>query len=412
MKKSIFLAALLLIGVGCFAQKANVSKARNLCDAEVPDYAGANEAIKLALENDETKDLPNTWYVAGYVGYKEFSYGFDRAAANKGVYQSIKYWEKAYELTKTPLSYDKKGNPKYDTRTPKSILPKLAEYFVNCPLVNAAYAAYDQKNLSEAYDYLAAHVYIPKMDIYTDFPAEAAKLLRDTNYYTYVNNASFFAFNSQRYEEAIALGQLLDDHALKTALGRDLKEINERIYQSYMQLKDTANAITAVERAIQMMPEEDNFILMLVDIYIAQNNETKAMAYLDKVINNSPDVARYYLIKGDILSIMLGKFEESFPYYDKALELEPDNAENQFQYGVALYNYGSNIYNDASSLDYNSAEYKVEEERSFEYFRKALPCFQKAYELEPTNEQYKRYLGNAYFRLKMNAEIEALGIEQ
>jgi tetratricopeptide (TPR) repeat protein len=136
------------------------------------------------------------------------------------------------------------------------------------------------------------------------------------------------------------------------------------------------------------------------------------MAYLDKVINNSPDVARYYLIKGDILSIMLGKFEESFPYYDKALELEPDNAENQFQYGVALYNYGSNIYNDASSLDYNSAEYKVEEERSFEYFRKALPCFQKAYELEPTNEQYKRYLGNAYFRLKMNAEIEALGIEQ
>ena len=343
--------------------------------------------------------------------YKEFSLGFDRAAANKGVYQSIKYWEKAYELTKTPLSYDKKGNPKFDTRTPKSILPKLAEYFVNGPLVNAAYAAYDEKKLSEAYDYLAAHVYIPKMDIYTDFPAEAAKLLRDTNYYTYVNNASFFAFNSQRYEDAIALGQLLDDHAVKTALSRDLKEINERIYQSYMQLKDTANAIAAVERAIQMMPEEDNFILMLVDIYIAQNNEAKAMAYLDKVINNSPDVARYYLIKGDILSIMLGKFEESFPYYDKALELEPDNAENQFQYGVALYNYGSNIYNDASSLDYNSAEYKVEEERSFEYYRKALPCFQKAYELEPTNEQYKRYLGNAYYRLQMHAEIEALGIE-
>ena len=178
-----------------------------------------------------------------------------------------------------------------------------------------------------------------------------------------------------------------------------------------MQLKDTANAIAAVERAIQMMPEEDNFILVLVDIYIAQNNETKAMAYLDKVINNSPDVARYYLIKGDILSIMLGKFEESFPYYDKALELEPNNAENQFQYGVALYNYGVALYNDASSLDYNSAEYKVEEERSFEYYRKALPCFQKAYELEPTNEQYKRYLANAYYRLKMNAEIEALGIE-
>ena len=412
MKKSIFLAALVLFGASCFAQKANVSKARNLCDAEVPDYAGAHAAIQLALENDETKDLPNTWYVAGYVGYKEFSYGFDRAAANKGVYQSIKYWEKAYELTKTPLSYDKKGNPKYDTRTPKSILPKLAEYFVNAPLVNAAYAAFDEKKLSEAYDYLAAHVYIPKMDIYTDFPAEAAKLVRDTNYYTYVNNASYFAFNSQRYEEAIALGQLLDDYALKTALSRDLMEINERIYLSYMQLKDTVNAIAALEHAIQMMPEESIFNRYLVDIYIDQNNDAKAIEYLDKLINNNPDVPDYYVAKGDILSIMLGKFEESFPYYDKAIELKPDSAVIQFQYGVALYNYGANIYNDAASLDYNSAEYKVEEERSFEYYRKALPCFQKAYALEPTNEQYKRYLGNAYYRLKMNAEFEALGIEQ
>ena len=72
MKKSIFLAALVLVGASCFAQKANVSKARNLCDAEVPDYVGARAAINEALQNDETKDQANTWYVAGFVGYKEF----------------------------------------------------------------------------------------------------------------------------------------------------------------------------------------------------------------------------------------------------------------------------------------------------------------------------------------------------
>ena len=52
MKKSIFLAALVLISAGCFAQKANVSKARNLSDSETPDFAGARAAINLALEND------------------------------------------------------------------------------------------------------------------------------------------------------------------------------------------------------------------------------------------------------------------------------------------------------------------------------------------------------------------------
>ena len=45
MKRSIFLAVLVLIGAGCFAQKSNVSKARNLADAETPDYAAARAAI-------------------------------------------------------------------------------------------------------------------------------------------------------------------------------------------------------------------------------------------------------------------------------------------------------------------------------------------------------------------------------
>ena len=104
MKKSIFLAALVLVGAGCFAQKANVSKARNLVEAETPDYAGARVAISEALQNDETKDQANTWYVAGYVGYKEFDTNnlnrqkgrnIDVDAWGASVMESLNYWEKA-----------------------------------------------------------------------------------------------------------------------------------------------------------------------------------------------------------------------------------------------------------------------------------------------------------------------------
>jgi hypothetical protein len=41
-------------------------------------------------------------------------------------------------------------------------------------------------------------------------------------------------------------------------------------------------------------------------------------------------------------------------------------------------------------------------------FQKALPYFQKAYELEPNNDSYKRSLRSLYYRLGMNAEYEAL----
>ena len=53
MKKTLFLAALVLISAGCFAQKANVRKAKNLAmSSESPDFAAARAAIGEALEND------------------------------------------------------------------------------------------------------------------------------------------------------------------------------------------------------------------------------------------------------------------------------------------------------------------------------------------------------------------------
>ena len=150
MKKSIFLAALVLISAGCFAQKANVSKARGLADAETPDFVGARATIAEALQNDETKDQANTWYVAGYIGYKEFENGNNKRIIGQhidinqwgeAVMESLNYWDKAYELAMIP-TYDKKGKAKYDTRTPKNIVTKVAEYFQFQPLIASGFTAY------------------------------------------------------------------------------------------------------------------------------------------------------------------------------------------------------------------------------------------------------------------------------
>ena len=54
-----------------FAQKANVSKAKNKALMETPDFAGARELIKPALTEETTKDLASTWHTAGLIGYKE-----------------------------------------------------------------------------------------------------------------------------------------------------------------------------------------------------------------------------------------------------------------------------------------------------------------------------------------------------
>ena len=415
MKKSIFLAALVLVSAGCFAQKANVSKARNLSDAETPDYAGARDAIKLALENDETKDLANTWYVAGYVDYKEFDAmnlnrqmgrNIDLKAWGAAVASSINYWNKAYELALIP-TYDKKGRAKYDTRTPKLILPKMIEYFQHAPLISAGFAAYEENNPSLAYDLFLAHVNIPELKIMVDHPAEiAGKVVRDTSYYTCLYYAGRFAYDAGRFDEAIQTLNRMNTPAAKAdALRKEVIFANEFIYQIYLEKKDTVSAIASIQNSIKEFPEEPWFMQNLINLYINSGQEEKAIEYLDLAIRREPNVGQYYNSKGSILA-RIGRFEESFAAFDKAIELEPNNALFVSSLGFAYIDLGNKISDDAAYL--NAKEFAVEKKKADAAFEKALNYFKIAYELEPDNYDYKSSLRRMYYRLGMTAEYEAL----
>ena len=414
MKKSIFLAALVLISAGCFAQKANVSKARGLADAETPDYAGARAAIAEALQNDETKDLANTWYIAGFIGYKEFetnnlkrqmgqNINIDQWGA--AVYESVNYWNKAYELALVP-TYDKKGKAKYDTRTPKSILPKMTEYFQFQPMIAAGFNAYEANDPSLAYDMFVAHCNIPDSKIMQDNPEELAKLLRDSSYYTCLYYAGRFAYEAERYEEAIAtLRRMNSEHANANALRKEIIYANEYIYQIYIEQKDTVNAVEFIKGCIDLFPEEPWFMQNLINLYINSGQEEKAIEYLDIAIAREPNVGQYYNSKGSILA-RIGRFEDSFKAFEQAIAIEPNNALFLETLGFAYVDLGNKLNDDAAYLDAKAyAKAKVEIDAAFQ---KALPYFEKAYELEPDNYDFKRSLRSLYYRLGMDDKYEAL----
>ncbi len=414
MKKSIFLAALVLISAGCFAQKANVSKARSLADAENPDYAGARAAIAEALQNDETKDQANTWYIAGFIGYKEFENGnikrqigqnVDINAWGAAVQESLDYWTKAYELALVP-TYDKKGRAKYDTRTPKSIVPKVVEYFQFQPLIAAGFNAYEANDPSKAYDMFIAHCNIPEMKMMQDNPEEAAQLLRDSSFYTCLYYAGRFAYEAGRYEEAIAtLKRMNTEHANANALRKEIIFANEYVYQIYIEQKDTANAVEFIKECINIFPEESWFMQNLINLYINSGQEEKAIEYLDIAINREPNVGQYYNSKGSILA-RIGRFEESLKAFEQAIAIEPNNALFLETLGFAYVELGNKLNDDAAYLD--AKEYAKAKVKIDEAFQNALPYFEKAYELEPDNYDYKRSLRSLYYRLGMNDKYEAL----
>ena len=414
MKKSIFLAALVLVSAGCFAQKANVSKARSMADAETPDYAGARAAITEALQNEETKDLANTWYIAGFIGYKEFENGnlkrqigqhVDVPSWGDAVEESLNYWEKAYELAMIP-TYDKKGKAKYDTKTPKSIQTKVVEYFQFQPLIIAGFTAYENNDPSKAYDMFMAHCNIPEMKMMQDNAEESARLIRDTSYYTCIYYAGRFAYEAQRYDEAIAtLQRMNSEHAAANALRKEIIYANEYIYQIYLEQKDTVNAVASIKASIDLFPEEPWFMQNLINLYINSGQEDKAIEYLDIAINREPNVGQYYNSKGSILARM-GRFEESFKAFEQAIAIEPNNALFLETLGFAYVDLGNKLNDDAAYLDAKAyAKAKVEIDKAFQ---NALPYFEKAYELEPDNYDFKRSLRSLYYRLGMDDKYEAL----
>ena len=414
MKKSIFLAALVLISAGCFAQKNMVSKARGLADAETPDYAGARAAIAEALQNDETKDQANTWYIAGFIGYKEFENGnlkrqlgqaIDIPTWGAAVQEALGYWTKAYDMAMIP-TIDKKGKEKYDTKTPKNILPKVVEFFQFQPLIAAGFTAYENNDPSTAYDMFLAHCNIPEMKMMQDNPTELASLLRDSSFYTCLYYAGRFAYEANRYPEAIAtLERMNSEHANANALRKEIIFANEYIYQIYIEQGDTVNAVASIKKSIDLFPEEPWFMQNLINLYINSGQEDKAVEYLDIAIAREPHVGQYYNSKGSILA-RIGRFEESFKAFEQAIAIEPNNALFLETLGFAYVDLGNKLNDEAAYLDAQEyAKAKVEIDKAF---NNALPYFEKAYELEPDNYDYKRSLRSLYYRLGMNDKYEAL----
>jgi tetratricopeptide (TPR) repeat protein len=100
----------------------------------------------------------------------------------------------------------------------------------------------------------------------------------------------------------------------------------------------------------------------------------------------------------------------SVKYYNKALEIEPDNFDVNFNLGVQNFNEAVIIKGKVDAMDMNTykTEGKVVEALATEKFKAALPYFEKAYKVKP-DEDVKNNLKSLYQILKMEDKLKALG---
>ena len=411
MKKTLIMAALVLISAGCFAQKANVKKAKNLALQETPDFSGARAAINEALTNEETKDLADTWYTAGLIGYQELSkenektylgQARDEKRAGEAVVESFDYWMKAADLAGQKV-LDKKGNEVLaDKKTYALLQKKVLEYYKNQELVKYGIYLNDQRDFATAYSVFQRHLSIPELSLMQNEKLQK-EMPKDSIYDQYKYYTAIFAIQAEMHPEAIAVLEEMKDGNYEAIT------VNQFLYQEYVNVQDTANYVRVLQNAVVRFPQEPWFLQNLINHYIFSGQEQEAINYLDQAIAREPNVAQYHLIKGN-LNENQKNYYAALADFDRALAIDPTMADAEAGKGRVYYNQAVKMNEDAALIA-DAKEYKKALEEMNAMFRQSMPFFEKAHELAPDNRDYMITLRGLYYRFDMTDKYNAINEE-
>lgn len=399
MRKTLILAALVLISAGCFAQKNPATKkAKSYMMSESPDFGAARASIAEALEQEPTAE---TYYWAGMIGYKEvmlqnynqmMGQSADVAVSGAAAEESYEYWLKADELAQVPVLNKKGVEVPTDPKMRGKIAKMMLDYYKNQDLVKYGVHLNESRDYAGAFKAFKMHVEMPDLPMMQD-PKIQKEMPRDTTYIQYKYYAAIFAVQSEMHEDAIALLEQLKDGEYEAI------STNQFLYQEYVNVKDTVKFLETLQNAVVRFPQEPWFLQNLINYYIFTGQEQTAIDYLAQAIEREPNVAQYHLIKGN-LDENQGNYEAALADFDAALAIDPKMADAMAGKGRVYYNQAVKL-NEAAANIVDNKEYKKALDEMNEVFRQSLPFFEKAHEMAPEERSYIQTLKGLYYRFGM-----------
>ena len=404
MRKSLFLAALVLVSVSCLAQKnPNIRKAKSMVNSETPDFAAARAQVEQGLAAEPTAE---NYYWAGYIGYRQvqlenykFESGqeYDAGLAGPAAAESYNYWLKADELAMIP-TLDKKGREVVDQKTRNNIAKKMIEYFKNKDLVKYGIFLNEQKDYAGAFKAFKMHIDIPNLPMMQNDKLQK-ELVRDSIYNQYKYYCSLFAMQSELHEEAIPLLESIKEGDFEAV------SINQFLYQEYVNVNDTPKFVAQLHYAINRFPDEEWFMQNLVNYSVSAKQEAEAVEFLTKLIEANPTDLQY-IVKRGVMNEMLERYDDALADFEKALSIDANSADAYAGKGRLFYNKAVKMNEDAKMIDDNRAYNKAMQEAN-DVFRQSLPLFEKAHELDPSRRSFMETLKNLYARFRSEPDMQA-----
>ena len=329
--------------------------------------------IDKAIVNEKTSGKAKTWYTRGeiYQGMMDSPIYSKQLQPGEGVQKAYESYSKAIELDTKDGEFGKQAVTKMDALYGQAF--------------NNAVNSYNAKEYDKAIEsYKLASKIKPQ----------------DTTAVLY----SAYAYEAkQDYPGAKAsYNQLLGMNYKSTTL-------YSRLFQMAKNEKNNEEASKVLQQALVAYPNNKTFMLEDLNMSLASGKGDEAINKISKTIAADPTNSNLYAVRGSLYD-QQKKTDLALADYRKAVEIDPNNFDAQFNLGVYNYNKAADAYTKASKMDlktYQTSGKKFEADGK-KYFEASVPYFEKALQLQPNDRNTLVSLQKVYFRLGRTADSERL----
>jgi tetratricopeptide (TPR) repeat protein len=389
MKRYITIIAALVLTVGVFAQKSEVTNAwgafyNGYKKSKNPaELMKAKVHIDNATANADTKDDSKTWsyrgdiYLALY--QKDFNEKMDahKDVTDGGKRQSLAYAEApTTNLVEATNSFLRAKT--LDTKLVYSdiIMPGLAN--CNYYLQNIGLANYNQTKYGDA---------VPMFELAYQISSSQKKL--DTGC---VSNAALCSDNAKMWDHSIKNYKILADAGYKKG------NTWAKMANVYLQQGDSVQYKATIAEGLKKYPNDQDLLVEDVNIKMKEGQDQAAIDQLTALVAQRPNDANLNLVVGNVYDrlanpkkadgtdadkpanyeMLLAKAVE---YYKKAIELDPNNYDANYNLGVLYYNQSVYYYNMSQSTIKDAAKFGSMWEKPLP---DAVRYLEAAHKLQPT----------------------------
>lgn len=391
MKKSLVLAALLLMAAGSFAQTMKVQSAYS--DMKNDRLRNAMENIEEACVHEKTKDDAKTWHYAGLI------------------------YAKFVELSQSTNEDDQKLLKKQKVKVPiDELADKAQNALIKSIEIEKANKTNEYISVSNgALMVIAGYQLQRAIDVFNEGKyQESIPLLEKT-----LQAAEVCQYKEvvERTKLIMAMAYDATNQKDKAAeLYRELVKGNTKEREAYINLfvynqqaKEMDKAINVLKKGVKVLPKDSQLKALLASSYISAGNNAEAEKLIQEILAlgaDNPENLNYvggiYRDAGD-----MAKAEE---YYNKSLSLNADQTDAYFGLASTYFNNAISLLKEAEKvpLEDETGLYDKMKNEAFDYFKKAIPNYNKVLEKKPKDFQTLKSLRNIYSLLNMKEEYQKI----